>query len=92
MKGKSWYQELQNATQYDAKRFSKGGGLIDSHEKQIVTNFIDAIDGKKILDIACGTARFSLMLAALGADVVALDSSEPMIEIGKNNIDEEKGN
>jgi|TARA_Y100000817_G_scaffold135724_1_gene106343 ubiquinone/menaquinone biosynthesis C-methylase UbiE len=86
MKGKSWYQELQNATQYDAKRFSKGGGLIDSHEKQIVTNFIDAIDGKKILDIACGTARFSLMLADLGADVVALDISEPMIEIGKNKL------
>ena len=87
MKGKSWYQEIPNATRYDAKRSSKGGSLIDSHEKQIVTNFIDFIDGKRILDMACGTARFSLMLADLGADVVALDISDPMIKIGKNKLD-----
>lgn len=87
MKGKHWYQEDLIATQYDAKRFSKGGSLIDPHEKQIVTNFLDSIDGKTVLDMACGTARFSLMLADFGADVVALDISKSMIDIGKNKAD-----
>ena len=84
MKGKSWYQKTLTATRYDTKRFSKGGSLINSREKQIVSNFLDSIDGKRILDMACGTARFSLMLTDLGADVVALDISKPMIDIGKD--------
>jgi ubiquinone/menaquinone biosynthesis C-methylase UbiE len=86
MKGQNWYQEDFIANQYDEMRFSNGGQLIDSKEKQQVLDLIDIFEGKKILEIACGTARFGLMLAELGADVTGIDISKAMINIGRKKI------
>jgi len=37
------------------------------------------LDGQKVLDIACGTGEISRVLVGLGADVTAVDFSEPML-------------
>lgn len=79
MKGRDWYQEQLVAEQYELKRFSRGGRLIDIREKMAVVEALESVEGDRVLDIAAGTGRFSLLLADLGADVVSVDISPAML-------------
>lgn len=83
MKGKEWYQTAEVAEEYEDKRFSQGGRLIDRQEKEAVSTALGDLEGKKVLEIACGTGRFSVMLAARGADVIGLDISDAMLSQGR---------
>jgi len=83
VKGKEWYQADDVAQEYDAKRFSRGGRLIDRREKQAVLDAVGPVEDRDILEIACGTGRFTVMLAERGADIVGLDISEPMLTQGR---------
>jgi len=83
VKGQEWYQESDVAEEYDEKRFSRGGRLIDRREKEAVLDAVGPVDDKRILEIACGTGRFTVMLAERGADVVGLDISGPMLQQGR---------
>lgn len=90
MKGQEWYQADDVAKEYDDKRFSRGGQLIDSREKNAVLEAIMPVEDRKVLEIACGTGRFTLMLAHQGADVVGLDISAAMLQQGRQktrNVD-----
>lgn len=51
----------------------------DSFEKGEVVSLLGDIKGKTILDVGAGTGRLALKLANLGADVIALDVSEEML-------------
>jgi ubiquinone/menaquinone biosynthesis C-methylase UbiE len=82
VKGEEWYQEDEIAESYDEKRFSRGGQLINQREKRAVTNALGSVEGREILEIACGTGRFTTMLADRGAEIVGLDISEPMLKQG----------
>jgi ubiquinone/menaquinone biosynthesis C-methylase UbiE len=83
VKGQEWYQESDVAEEYEEKRFSRGGRLIDRREKEAVLDAIGPVEGNRILEIACGTGRFTVMLAERGADVVGLDISGPMLQQGR---------
>ncbi|QFU83278.1 class I SAM-dependent methyltransferase [Natronorubrum aibiense] len=83
MKGQEWYQADDVAEEYDDKRFSQGGQLIDRREKQAVLEAIMPVEDRNILEIACGTGRFTVMLAEQGADVVGLDISAAMLQQGR---------
>ncbi|GAB3688591.1 class I SAM-dependent methyltransferase [Salinarchaeum chitinilyticum] len=83
MKGQEWYQEHDVAEAYEDKRFSGGGRLIDRREKEAVLDALGPVDGDRILEIACGTGRFTVLLAERGADVVGLDISEAMLTQGR---------
>ena len=83
VKGQEWYQEDDVAEAYDEKRFSRGGRLIDRREKQAVLDALSPVEDKKILEIACGTGRFTTMLADRGADIIGLDISGPMLQQGR---------
>ncbi len=83
MKGEEWYQEDEIAESYDEKRFSRGGQLINQREKRAVLNAIGPVENREILEIACGTGRFTTMLAGRGAKIVGLDISEPMLGQGR---------
>ncbi|ADJ16230.1 class I SAM-dependent methyltransferase [Halalkalicoccus jeotgali] len=83
MKGKEWYQTAEVAEEYEDKRFSRGGRLIDRREKEAVSSALGDLEGKKVLEIACGTGRFTAMLAARGAEVVGLDISDAMLSQGR---------
>ncbi|MFW5937801.1 MAG: class I SAM-dependent methyltransferase [Halanaeroarchaeum sp.] len=83
MKGQEWYQEDEVAEAYEEKRFSRGGRLIDRREKRAVLDALEPIEGKNVLEIACGTGRFTVMLAERGADIVGLDISGPMLRQGR---------
>ena len=82
MKGEKWYQADDVAKSYDEKRFSRGGQLIDRREKAAVLDALAPVADKQILEIACGTGRFTAMLADHGADIVGVDISEPMLKQG----------
>jgi ubiquinone/menaquinone biosynthesis C-methylase UbiE len=41
------------------------------------------VEDRKILEIACGTGRFTAMLAERGADIIGLDISGPMLQQGR---------
>ncbi|MFB6102319.1 MAG: class I SAM-dependent methyltransferase [Haloplanus sp.] len=83
MKGEEWYQADEVAQEYDAKRFSRGGRLIDRREKRAVLEALSPIEDRKVLEIACGTGRFTTMLAERGADIVGLDISSAMMSQGR---------
>ena len=83
MKGKEWYQAHDVAETYEAKRFSRGGRLIDRREKEAVLDAVSPVEGKRVLEMACGTGRFTVMLAERGADIVGLDISAPMLKQGR---------
>lgn len=83
MKGEEWYQTDEVAKEYDAKRFSRGGRLIDRREKRAVLEALTPIDDRRVLEIACGTGRFTVMLAERGADIVGLDISSAMLAQGR---------
>ena len=83
VKGEEWYQADEVAEEYDEKRFSRGGRLIDRREKQAVLDAIGPLEDERILEIACGTGRFTVMLAERGADIIGLDISGPMLQQGR---------
>ena len=87
MKGKRWYQASDVAEEYESKRFSGGGRLIDRREREAVLDALAPVAEKRILEIACGTGRFSVMLADRGAEVVGIDISTPMLQQGRRKAE-----
>ncbi|MFW5900704.1 MAG: class I SAM-dependent methyltransferase [Halodesulfurarchaeum sp.] len=83
MKGQEWYQADAVAEAYEDKRFSRGGRLIDRREKEAVLEALSPLDDRRILEIACGTGRFTVMLAERDAEVIGLDISRPMLKQGR---------
>src|SRR5450432_1004206 len=47
------------------------------------------VSGNRILEIGCGTGVDACFLAKRGVEVVACDSSSPMIEVATRRVDEE---
>lgn len=82
MKGQEWYQTDEVAEGYEDKRFTGGGRLIDERERTAVKESLGPLEGRRVLEVACGTGRISAALADEGADVVGLDISRPMLEQG----------
>lgn len=80
VKGQEWYQTADVAEEYESKRFSRGGRLIDRREKEAVLTALGPIEDMRILDLAAGTGRFSHLLADQGADVVSVDISAAMLQ------------
>ena len=67
---------------FDEKTLEKTHNVISMAEEKGVE-----IQGKKILDIACGTGIYTLPLAKRAAHVTGLDSSETMIKRLKNEAE-----
>lgn len=86
MKGKEWYQAKDVADVYEDKRFSRGGRLIDSREREAVLSALHPVEGKNVLEIAAGTGRFSVMLAEAGANVIGIDISAEMLNHGRSKV------
>jgi ubiquinone/menaquinone biosynthesis C-methylase UbiE len=82
VKGEEWYQADDVAESYEDKRFSMGGQLIDRREKEAVLEALGDVRDRDVLEIACGTGRFTVMVAKRGANAVGLDISAPMLRQG----------
>jgi ubiquinone/menaquinone biosynthesis C-methylase UbiE len=78
----SFYKINKVAEEYEMIRFEHPGGrLFDSLQKRAVLEGVDSLNltGKKVLDVACGTGRFSRLFRTQGAHVVGLDLSPAML-------------
>jgi len=82
VKGREWYQEDETAEDYDDWRFSRGGELVDEGEKDALSALVGGVEGDDVLEVACGTGRFSVELAESGADMTGVDISKPMLMKG----------
>lgn len=81
---------MQNTKAWDllAKKYDEEfGNEGDFSHKYIiypaVNNIIGDVQGKKIIDLGCGTGTYSRILKDFGADVVGVDFSEKMVEFAK---------
>ncbi|GAA2288505.1 hypothetical protein GCM10010145_68370 [Streptomyces ruber] len=83
---KSVYQQVAN--EYDER--IPGLGPSDDMFTQSERDFlIEAIrSGEKVLDIGCGTGRFTVPMAEKGAEVSGLDISRPMLDVASRKLAE----
>lgn len=76
----------QLSTAYHHARFNNDSGRFDLQEgRQLVRQLAEQLmrgrgDDWRALDVACGTGKVALPLAALGGGVVALDAAAGMLE------------
>ena len=67
------------AASYDRWYATPLGQLVDRVEKEAVFDLLPDLDGRRVLEVGCGTGNISLTLARRGAQVVGLDVSSPML-------------
>lgn len=75
----NFYKE--EAAIYDVERFSTPQGkYVDITQKDILLNMVDSWEDKKILEVGCGTGRFSIEIVKHGGVVTGLDPSITMLK------------
>jgi len=72
-----------NAEIWDAKMADTGNDFVNLLLWPVIQPLLRIQPGQKILDIACGNGLFSRRLAALGAEVDAIDFSSELIKRAK---------
>ena len=68
---------------YDAWYERPFGRYADRLEKNLISKLLPEVNRKLILDVGCGTGKYSIMLAMMGAYVVGVDSQLPMVAVAK---------
>lgn len=71
----------EQAAAYDRWYATPLGQLVDRVEKAALFALLPALQGRRILEVGCGTGNISLALARRGAQVVGLDLSGPMLAL-----------
>jgi ubiquinone/menaquinone biosynthesis C-methylase UbiE len=73
------------ATIYDAKRFvtEQGQAFAGLEFEQLERALAYVPDGAHVLELGCGTGRFSKYVGARGYNVLAIDPSSDMIELAR---------
>jgi 2-polyprenyl-3-methyl-5-hydroxy-6-metoxy-1,4-benzoquinol methylase len=81
----SLYEE--SARQYDRVRFrGMAGNWGHRRQVEILESLADDWQGKKVLEIGCGTGRITEMLARWGAHVTATDVSREMLAVAQARL------
>ena len=69
---------------YDRQRFAGRAGEWGHHRQiAILQHIVRDWNGKKVLEIGCGTGRITAALTRWGAEITATDISEEMLEVAK---------
>ena len=93
-KAKEHYQDEEIVEGYEGKRFSgPSGWLRDRLEKRAVRKALREVGaGSKILDMPCGTGRFSRLLQMKKNEVAHADISQEMLRHARKRSDCSGGN
>jgi len=83
-----YYKEHCSGFTYHKRFLGIKGRYVNELEKRILINLIGDVKGKKILDVGCGTGRFTNILTRMGAKVTAIDPSPEMISYAKRQFKE----
>lgn len=73
------------AQKYDSWYDTPTGRAVDHVEHQVFASLFKP-NGKKILEIGCGTGLYTLRMAEQGFDITALDISPEMMKIAREKI------
>lgn len=83
----------KDASRYDSERFSNTPGMyVDQIQKDILFGFTNSLTNNTVLDLGCGTGRFSIELAKSKTKVISFDASISMLKLFKNKIRDTKLN
>lgn len=86
-------QELGSGRMFDriARRYDLLNRVLsfgnDQRWRRAVVRSLDAKAGRRILDLATGTADLAILLARAGADVVGVDPSRAMLDVGQAKVE-----
>ena len=69
-----------NAAYWDERMGDTGNGFVNQLIWPAVTELLALQPGERVLDVACGNGLYARRLAALGAEVVAFDFAQSMID------------
>lgn len=89
---KEAYQDIGQASSYDAKRFTSFRGKIgDTLDKRTLKKALNAIphsdiSSLRILDVPCGTGRITQYLLEQGTHVTGADISEEMMQVAEKKV------
>ena len=84
-KKKQHYQSDKVVADYDAKRFKGGVGGPKSERKwQMIRRATDGLEGiRTVLDVPCGTGRFTERILRHGWTLINGDISQPMLQAAR---------
>lgn len=89
-KGKSKNKSKLYASEegYDlyADRYDKDHDYLNTFENDVVLKMLTNLEGKKVLDIGCGTGRLIEFMRNRGGKIVAADTSSQMLKIVKKRF------
>jgi ubiquinone/menaquinone biosynthesis C-methylase UbiE len=84
---KNPFDESTVAKSYEGWFETAPGRMIDREETALIHSMIPEGNGKRLLDVGCGTGHFSRVMAKYGYEVYGLDMSIAMLrEAKKRNI------
>ena len=66
---------------YDDRWIKKGGDYTNKSQIEIVKNFTSNWINKELLEIGCGSGRFSVLLAKTNPKMAFIDLSDAMLEV-----------
>ena len=81
---KDWFDSEEYLIVYRNRNEKEAGRLVD-----LILNNIEIKAGAKVLDMACGTGRHSILFARKGFDVTAIDLSRNLLSIAIQAATEE---
>jgi ubiquinone/menaquinone biosynthesis C-methylase UbiE len=71
---------VKEAEKYEEKRFANNRGKYeDKFQKDVLFSMVNSWEGLSILEVGCGTGRFSIEVQKKGALVIALDPAFSML-------------
>jgi SAM-dependent methyltransferase len=65
-----------------------GAAIREHYEWPAVRELLPALDGRRVLDAACGDGFYTERLVAAGADAVGVDASPEMVARARRGLDE----
>ena len=74
------------AHRYDDWYDDKKGAFVEEVESRLALDMLQVQPGMRVLDVGCGTGKFSLRLAQAGCQVTGVDVSEEMLDIARKKI------
>ncbi len=77
------------ADEYEAWYKTPFGEYADRLEQKAVFGLAGCVEKRLLLDMGCGTGRYSILFSKRGAEVVAVDSSIEMLSFAKEKIKRE---
>jgi malonyl-CoA O-methyltransferase len=82
------YQELSVVEGYDkwAPTYDQDPNPLIALEEKVTLDMMGNVEGRRVLDLGCGTGRYCALLARLGAKVVGLDPSREMLRRARPKI------